>query len=111
MVVSIRCSPASTAEHLQNVGPCGHSRFYSLLASEYRGIRTCASDKHASQFLFAARQRVQRNTTKYNDSHDVEGFYSLLASEYSGTSLRCADLTEAKFLFAARQRVQRNKKA
>ena len=41
---------------------------------------------HGSSFLFAARQRVQRNRTSPSESPvSPHRFYSLLASEYSGT--------------------------
>ena len=84
--VSIRCSSASTAEL---VAACGQAStgagFYSLLVSEYSGTRTTAGGRTYAMFLFAARQRVQRNQ-KLNGWTVVEkSFYSLLVSEYSGT--------------------------
>ena len=45
---------------------------------------------HGSSFLFAARQRVQRNPhpAPLTPRRGSRSFYSLLASEYSGTILR-----------------------
>ena len=110
--VSIRCSPASTAEPDSYVEHQQLGGFYSLLASEYSGTR---------------------RVTRWSCAR--RGFYSLLASEYSGTlqeppssarparivSIRCSPASTAErdvqrvlitfygmFLFAARQRVQRN---
>ena len=84
--VSIRCSPASTAEPDSSVEHQQLGCFYSLLASEYSGTR---------------------RVTRWSCAR--RGFYSLLASEYSGTgNLRSYSSHLSEFLFAARQRVQRN---
>ena len=84
-------------------------RFYSLLVSEYSGTTSPTSNPEEAAFLFAARQRVQRN---------IIIVLSLAAP--SSVSIRCSSASTAehhqrhavehgdRFLFAARQRVQRN---
>ena len=88
ITVSIRCSSASTAERVaQDMQARGYGRFYSLLVSEYSGTLEQLKVKitEVTEFLFAARQRVQRNSRRWTPPSGSGRFYSLLVSEYSGT--------------------------
>jgi len=85
--VSIRCSSASTANPASSgVLRAGPSCFYSLLVSEYSGTTPRGDVAVPTGFLFAARQRVQRNRLIRRHFLLRCRFYSLLVSEYSGTS-------------------------
>ena len=132
--VSIRCSTASTAEPPLPAGSPGRSGFYSLLDSEYSGTTLASVLGTVCSFLFAARQRVQRNTGPFTwgDSVSVVSIRCSTASTAErqgggghaaavlGVSIRCSTASTAElrphgghrvgvpFLFAARQRVQRN---
>ena len=111
--VSIRCSTASTAEPARPAmcRSAVSARFYSLLDSEYSGTATSPPRTWPGRFLFAARQRVQRNVARQpqQDQPRLDCFYSLLDSEYSGTpGAGLPRTSHGLFLFAARQRVQRN---
>ena len=138
-MVSIRCSTASTAErHDFGTAPDSGERFYSLLDSEYSGTpHAWLVTRLLRPFLFAARQRVQRNDLFVYVTLP-EGWFLFAARQRvqrnvvrgrgvmsaAAVSIRCSTASTAEldwlvwcmrarvqFLFAARQRVQRNTSA
>jgi len=84
--VSIRCSSASTAEPKAKANtPMGWFLFAARQRVQRNALIKSRSFAQVRRFLFAARQRVQRNSPTGTCSSRPPRFYSLLVSEYSGT--------------------------